>query len=199
MGGSRKFDPKKLARLNDPKRLEHLNPDLIWDKAGLKDPSVVVDIGAGTGFFALRFIRKMEKGRVYACDISDEMLSWMEGNLPQESKGRVIPVKMKESTVPLPDAVADLVYMIDLHHELEQPDRILGEALRLLKRGGKLLVIDWKKEQTPEGPPLEIRVTEETIASQMRNAGFKKIIKYAVLPYHHFLVGEKSPIFDSAR
>jgi len=188
---SKKFDPKKLAKLNDPKRLEYLNPDLIWEKAGLKNPSVLIDIGAGTGFFALLFSEKMKKGKVYACDISDEMLSWMEDNLPPESKGKVIPVKMEESSVPLFDNMADLVYMINLHHELEQPQKVLREALRLLRRGGKLLIVDWKKEQTPEGPPLEIRVTEEAIQSQMLKAGFRDIIKYAVLPYHHFLVGEK--------
>ena len=192
MSESRKFDPKKLAKLNDPKRLGYLNPDLIWEKTGIKDPSVLIDIGAGTGFFALFFSEKMKKGKVYACDISDEMLSWLEDNLPSESKGRVIPVKMDENSVPLPDAMADLVYMINLHHELEQPQKVLGEALRLLRRGGKLLIIDWKKEQTPEGPPLEIRVTEKTIESQMLKAGFRHIIKYAVLPYHHFLVGEKN-------
>ena len=191
MSESKKFDPKKLAKLNDPKRLEYLNPDLIWEKAGLKNPSVLIDIGAGTGFFALLFSEKMKKGKVYACDISDEMLSWMEDNLPPESKGKVIPVKMEESSVPLFDNMADLVYMINLHHELEQPQKVLREALRLLRRGGKLLIVDWKKEQTPEGPPLEIRVTEEAIQSQMLKAGFRDIIKYAVLPYHHFLVGEK--------
>ena len=188
---SKKFDPKKLAKLNDPKRLEYLNPDLIWEKAGLKNPSVLIDIGAGTGFFALLFSEKMKRGKVYACDISDEMLSWLEDNLPSESKGRVIPVKMEESSVPLPDDVADLVYMINLHHELEQPQRVLGEALRLLTRGGKLLIVDWKKEQTPEGPPTEIRVTEETIESQMLKAGFRDIIKYAVLLYHYLLIGKK--------
>ena len=189
---SRKFDPKKLAKLNDPKRLEHLNPDLIWEKAGLKNPSVLIDIGAGTGFFALLFSAKMKKGTVYACDISDEMLSWLEEHLPPESKGRVIPVKMEESSVPLPADMADLVYMINLHHELEEPLRIIREALRLLTRGGKLLIIDWKKEKTPEGPPVEIRVTEETIESQMLKAGFRDIMKYSVLPYHYFLVGEKT-------
>ena len=192
MSESKKFDPKKLAKLNDPQRLEYLNPDLIWEKTGLNDPSVVIDIGAGTGFFALLFIQKMNRGKVYACDISGEMLTWMEDNLPPESKGRVIPVKMEEASVPLADGTADLVYMINLHHELEQPQKILGEALRLLRIGGKLLIIDWKKGQTPEGPPIEIRVTEEAIESQMLKAGFRNVIKYAVLPYHYLLVGEKT-------
>jgi ubiquinone/menaquinone biosynthesis C-methylase UbiE len=46
---------------------------------------------------------------------------------------------------------------------MKEPLRIIEESRRLLKKGGKLLIIDWKKEQTPEGPPMEIRVTEETI------------------------------------
>lgn len=191
MNDSKKFDPAKLARLNDPKRLAYLIPDVIWGKAALVNPKVLIDIGAGTGFFALLFSKKITKGKVYACDISDKMLAWMEDNLPTESRGIVIPVKMEESSVPLPDDLADLVYMINLHHELEKPLKILEESRRLLKNGGKLMIIDWKKEETPEGPPLEIRVAEVTIESQMRKSGFSNINKYVDLPYHHFLVGEK--------
>jgi ubiquinone/menaquinone biosynthesis C-methylase UbiE len=187
----KKFDPKKLTKLNDPKRLEYLNPDLIWEKVALPDTSVLIDIGAGTGLFALIFSRKMKNGKVYACDISDEMISWMNDNLPAESKGVVIPVRTEENFLPLPDGTADLVYMINLHHELEDPRRVLEESRRLLKKGGKVMVIDWKKEWTPEGPPIEIRVTEEMIESHMRSAGFSKITKYSVLPYHYFLIGSK--------
>jgi len=191
MGVEKKFDPKKHAILNDPRRLEYLNPEIMWEKVAIENPAVLIDIGAGTGFFALLFSRKMKKGKVYACDISDELLAWMNDNLPAESKGIVIPVKMEESSVPLPDGTADLVYMINLHHELEEPLRILEESRRLLNEGGKLMLIDWKKEETPEGPPIEIRVTEETIEDQMHASGFGNIKKHAVLPYHHFLIGEK--------
>lgn len=191
MGVEKKFDPKKLAKLNDPRRLEYLNPEIIWEKVAIENPAVLIDIGAGTGFFALLFSKKMKKGKVYACDISDELLAWMNDNLPVESKGIVIPVKMEEISVPLPDGTADLVYMINLHHELEEPLRILEESHRLLKKGGKLMIIDWKKEETPEGPPLELRVMEETIRSQIRNCGFSDITSYADLPFHNFLIGEK--------
>jgi len=192
MSESRKFDPAKLAKLNDPKRLEILNPEVIWAKADLRDPKVLVDIGAGTGFFALPFSKKLKAGKVYACDISDDMLTWMENNLPMESRGVIIPLKMEERSVPLPDGIADLIYMINLHHELDDQVMVIKESLRLLKDGGKLMIIDWKKEDTPEGPPLAIRVTDETIERQMLACGFTKIKKHAVLQYHNFLIGEKS-------
>ena len=192
MSESRKFDPNKLAKLNDPKRLKILNPEVIWTKADLRDGEVVIDIGAGTGFFALPFSKKLKAGKVYACDTSDVMIEWMKNNLPVESQGIIIPLKMAESSVPLHDSIANLVYMINLHHELEDPVIILKESFRILRDGGKLIIIDWKKEETPEGPPLAIRVTEETIESQMLACGFTNIKKHSVLPYHNFLIGEKS-------
>lgn len=196
MNSGKKFDPTRLDKLNDPRRLEYLNPDFIWEKAALLSSAVLVDIGAGTGFFAVLFSRKIINGKVYACDISSEMISWMNDNLPAESRGIVIPVKMEETSVPLSGGIADLVYMINLHHELEDPGMILRESFRLLKESGKVIVIDWKKEETPEGPPLEHRVAEETIESHIRDAGFPEITKYRELPYHYFLIGKKKSAID---
>jgi len=188
---SRKFDPKKLGKLNDPNRLEYLNSDVIWGKTRLADADVLIDIGAGTGFFALLFGRKIKSGKVYACDISEEMIAWMNDNIPAEMKSIVVPLKMGENSVPLADGIAALVYMINLHHELEQPLILLKEARRLLKKDGKLMIIDWKKEQTPEGPLLEIRIAAETIQSHMSESGFSDIDKFSVLPFHNFFIGKK--------
>lgn len=187
---SRKFDPKHIAELNDPNRVKIQNPDLIWEKMALEDPRVLIDIGAGTGFFALPFSNKMVDGKVYACDISDAMLSWMTDNFPGEYRGVVIPTKMAESAVPLPDNGADLVYMTNLHHELEEPEVMVTETYRLLKPGGTLMIIDWD-ENAPFGPPPEIRVPQAVIHSQMENAGFVDIQVFDDLPYNSFLVAKK--------
>ena len=189
---SKKFDPAKLAKLNDPKRLSIMSPDLIWKTLHLSDPQVLVDIGAGTGFFAVPFSKKMTRGKVYACDISDVMIDWMKEHLPADVKESVVPLKMEETKVPLPDGIADLVSMINLHHELDSPKDILAECHRLLKKGGTLMIIDWRKEAMEDGPPLSIRVTEEDIRSDMHADGFTNIIAHPVLPYHYFVVGEKT-------
>ncbi len=191
MKESRKFDPKSLDKLNDPSRLVIQNPDLIWDTLALANPHVLVDIGAGTGFFSAPFARRLDKGRVYACDIEDEMLTWMKEHLPSDLQNKLIPLKMKETTVPLPDGIADLVFMINLHHELEDRRAMMREAYRILKKGGVLMIIDWKKEETPEGPPLLIRATEEDIISDMSRGGFTNIKTHRVLQYHTFVVGAR--------
>jgi ubiquinone/menaquinone biosynthesis C-methylase UbiE len=187
----KKFDPAKLHKLNDPMRLEYLNPGLIWETLALSNPHVLVDIGAGTGFFAALFAKKTAGGRVYACDISDIMIAWMKENLLPGTGDAVIPVKMEESRVPLPDGIADLVYMINLHHELEEPEKVISEAYRVLKRGGILAIIDWKREETPQGPPLSIRVSEEDIRRQVAAGGFSNIAVHRGLRFHSFVTGVK--------
>lgn len=189
---SKKFDVRKLDKLNDPQRLQRENPDLIWDILALEEAAVLVEIGAGTGFVAARFSRRIPSGKVYACDIEETMIAWMKEHLPEVEGGGIVPLRMDERSVPLADGIADLVYMVNLHHELEDPGAILREAHRLLKPGGKVAIVDWKREKTPEGPPLEIRVAADTIRAQMAAGGFAEIRSHADLPFHCFLEGRKS-------
>ncbi len=188
---SKKFDLKKIGKLNDPSRLQRENPDLIWQVLALENPKILVDIGAGTGFFASRFAWKLDCGKVYACDIEPVMIDWMKDHLPEVDEGTVIPLRMTERAVPLADGIADLVYMVNLHHELEDPEAIIREAFRLLKPGGKLAIVDWARSATPEGPPQQIRVAAETIRDQMAAGGFTEIAVHDELPYHSFIEGRK--------
>lgn len=188
MPESIKFDPKKLAKLNNPERLKYINPDLIWETMELQNPEILVDIGAGTGFFASVFSKKISNGKIYACDSSEIMITWMQENL-KDSK--IIPVLSSENKIPLHDGIADFVYMINLHHELVEPDKILEEAYRLLKNKGKIAVIDWKKEETPMGPPLEIRAVESEVVKALEFCGFKNIKSEAGLKYNFFIIAQK--------
>ncbi len=186
----KKFDPKKLDKLNNPDRLMDLPPEFIWSRIDITDPDVLVDIGAGTGFFALRFLNFTDKGKIFACDISDTMIQWMNDNLCRENHS-IIPLKMSESSVPLEDGIADLVYMINLHHELEQPEGILKESFRLLKENGKIFIADWKKQDMDQGPPLKLRYLPEQVKAQLIGAGFKNVMIYTELPKHFLLVASK--------
>jgi ubiquinone/menaquinone biosynthesis C-methylase UbiE len=192
MSEHRKFDPAHLAKLNDPSRLMDIPVGEIWPLLGLSAPEVMVEIGAGTGFFSIPFSGLLRaEGRLYACDISDVMLEWIRIEVAP-SHPRIIPVKMDESSVPLDSSIADLVYMITLHHELEDPKAMLKECRRLLKREGKLLIIDWKKQAMDEGPPLRIRCTPDEVVSQLEDSGFKAVVIHDVLKKHFCITSEKN-------
>lgn len=181
-----KFDPKKLAKLNNPERLEMINPDLIWQTLALKTADTLIDIGAGTGLFAKEFAKYA--GKIYACDSSEIMIEWMKENL---SENNILPLKSVEAAIPLEAEIADLVYMINVHHELTEPERLLKEAFRLLKSNGKIAIIDWKAQELTQGPSLAIKVPEKIIISQLEQAGFKNMMSHPVLPFHSFIIAEK--------
>ncbi len=189
-----KFDTAKLERLNDPARFETIPPARLWDALG--DPSdvtTIVEIGAGTGLFAAAFAGFIPHGIVYAADTEDVMLEWMRLNRPEVGARRIIPVKSMESHVPLEDGIADVVYMVNLHHELAEPDAMYAEARRLVRVGGTLLVADWAATETPKGPPLAVRVTADELVEFLQRAGLDDVIVHQdALPWHSLVTGRRT-------
>ena len=185
-----RFNPKKLEKLNNPKRLKDISPEYIWQKLDLPNTKTLVDIGAGTGFFSVPFQKLSKTGKVYACDISGVMISWMEENLIQDNPD-IIPLRMEREKIPLEDASTDLVYMINLHHELENPNGILEEAHRLLKKDGKIFIVDWKKVEMPQGPSIDIRYRTGEVVNQLEEAGFENVLIDESLPKSFLIIGRK--------
>lgn len=184
MSGHR-FDPAKLDRLNDVARLDDLVPDLVWSAFAAPDARVVVEPGAGTGMFAREFAaRMMPGGTLYAADISSDMIAWMTEHLQLAGGTQIVPLQADATSLPLENASADLVYMINLHHELDDIPASLAEAFRVLAPGGRIGIVDWKKEPTPKGPPMEHRVAADDIAAQLTAAGFGAATAHPVLRYH---------------
>jgi len=182
-----KFDIAKLERLNDPARFDTLKPAAMWAALGEPNPRVIVEIGAGTGLFSAAFSERAPDAVVYAADIEPTMIEWMRQNRPEVASGRVVPLLAEETHVPLPDGVADLVVMINLHHELVDPAASYAEAYRLLAAGGQLLVVDWAHAETPKGPPLAVRATKQQLEQYLSAAGFSRVVAHDVLAWHELL------------
>ncbi|MBD3183755.1 methyltransferase domain-containing protein [Candidatus Poribacteria bacterium] len=166
-----KFNIENIERLSDPKRLEILDLKKIVVYFGLKGEITLVDIGTGSGLFAEAFLKLLPEARCYTLDIKQEAIDWIKENTQSYKSGRLIPQLMAESKTQLWDNTADFVFMITLHHELEEPVKLLMECSRILKPKGKLLIADWLKEGG-EGPPKHHRVDYSTAISHLKDAGF---------------------------
>lgn len=187
-----RFYPKKLPSLNDVARLNDLVPDAMWDAFGAPDALTVIEVGAGTGMFAREFAARMRAdGVVHAVDAEPAMTAWMREHLRETGGARIKVVDAAAERLPFADGVADLLYMINLYHELDDVEAALVEAMRVLKPGGVIGVVDWKREPTPKGPPLEHRVGAEQIAHDLARAGFVEMRTAAVLRYHDVVVAQK--------
>ncbi|MDY0132389.1 MAG: class I SAM-dependent methyltransferase [Desulforegulaceae bacterium] len=185
-----KFNPKNLERLNNPKRLEDIPPDKIIKRLEIEKADIIADIGAGTGFFSIAFYELLNPLSVYACDLSEVMVQWIKENVSPKYPN-IIPVKSEENILPLENEIADLGFMINLHHELDKPDLILKELSRILKPGGKFFIVDWKKGAVTGGPPQKIRLLPEVVVNQAENCGFVKVSAFNDLSKHFFVAGEK--------
>lgn len=191
MGLFRKFDVREVDKLRRPERLQRENPEVIWEQMALDNPEVFVDIGAGIGFAAVPFARKMPGGKVYACDLAQEMLDILRAESDAAGVKNIHLVKMDEVNIPLPDAIADGVLMQNLHHELHHPVASLAECRRIMKDGAKIAIIDWKKEPMEMGPPMELRLSAADIEGHLKEAGFAWVTRNDVLPLHCFIIGVK--------
>ena len=188
----KKFDPRKLQKLNDPQRLIDIPPDYVWEKLNMDRPEIMVEIGAGTGFFSVAFLQKSRSSTIYACDLSDIMIDWVKENVSPQYP-HVITLKTGEHSLPLDGGFADLVFMINVHHELDNPLLTLEEAYRVLKPDGRIFIVDWEKKDMPEGPPTRIRCSPEQVKEQLMTAGFKHLDIHNELQKHFLVVGGKNP------
>ena len=186
----KKFDPKKLQKLNNPQRLLDIPPEYVWGKLNLEKPDILVEIGAGTAFFSIAFLQHFKPSTIYACDLSEAMIKWVEENVSPKYPS-IIPVKSEEHSVPLDDGIADLVFMITLHHELDNPSLTVEESYRILKPGGEIFIVDWKKIDMEEGPPEKIRCAPEQVKEELMKSGFRGVYIYNELSKHFLVVAKK--------
>lgn len=186
----KKFDPKQLHKLNNPQRLVDIPPDLLWARLNLEQPDILVDIGAGTGLFSVAFADYLPQGKIFACDTSEVMIRWMNEQIVPRHP-RIVPLQTTETAIPLADTLADLVVMINLHHELDAPEALLREAWRILRDGAAILIVDWKKTAMAEGPPESIRCRPEQVKDQLVAAGFDEVQRFDDLKKHFLVIARK--------
>jgi ubiquinone/menaquinone biosynthesis C-methylase UbiE len=192
-----KFDIRKLERLNDKGRFESLPPAVMWRALGNPSPSTIVDIGAGTGLFAREFAEMAPDAEIYAVDTEPTMVSWMLENFSADLLERVRPILGRETSIPLDANTADVVIMINLHHELADAPSSYAEALRVLRVGGQVLIADWAPGNEQGGPPQHVRASAQRIAEMLEEAGFESIVSHPELPRHSLLTAIKPTVVDA--
>jgi len=179
-----------VALLDDPARLDRENPATLWELAGLAPGMTVVDVGAGTGHFAFPASELVgAAGRVYAVDLSAELVALVRERARSRGRRNLLAVRSTPGRVPLPDEVADRVLLANVLHGI--PPSTVREAVRLLRPGGQLLDVDWKKRASPAGPPVAHRLAPAEARRALEAHGLGIVRTTELGPYHYLLVAEK--------
>jgi ubiquinone/menaquinone biosynthesis C-methylase UbiE len=156
-----------------------IDPDLLLRSMQLRPGMTVLDLGCGAGNYTLAMAKQLQApGRIIAVDL------WREGlaSLRQSAQSvDSVPIETHAADIrrklPIADDSVDLCLMATVLHDLvhESDDTMfLNEVSRLLKPGGVLAVVEFKKQDGPPGPPKAIRLRLEEVSALLLRAGFMR-------------------------
>ncbi len=178
-----------IAMLEDPKRDEYQKPHEVITALGLNTGEVVADIGAGSGYFTFRLARHVgNTGRIYAVDVSPDMIVHLNRRVRDLQMKNVVTILSAPDDPLLADASIDRFFICDTWHHISNHARYLALMKRMLKPGGQVVMIDFKKAETPVGPPREMRIARDDLLEEMEANGFKLAAEHTFLPHQYFLV-----------
>jgi len=178
-----------IAMLEDPKRDEYQKPHEVLQALKLKEGEVIADIGAGSGYFTFRLARHVgESGRVYAVDISPDMIVHLNRSVRALGCKNVVTILSVPDDPLLADGSIDRFFICDTWHHIQGHPQYLALLKKMLKPGGQIVMIDFKAEKTPIGPPPEMRISRADLIREMDTNGFRLTEEQTFLPYQYFLV-----------
>jgi cyclopropane fatty-acyl-phospholipid synthase-like methyltransferase len=181
------FD-KLVARFEDPSRAQWQKPEEIIASLGALDGKTVADIGAGTGYFAFPIANRAAK--VIAIDIDKRFLDYINHEKQTQKIGANIEIRLTAPDSPgLKTSEADVVLIVDTYHHIENRVEYLKKLKSCLRKDGVLVIIEFKKEKTPPGPPVELRLAEEQVESELKSAGYTIVsADREMLPYQYIIM-----------
>ena len=175
--------------LERPEREKEERPDLLLPALKLKAGDSVADIGCGSGYYTRRLAKAVgTNGVVYAVDIQQEMLDVLTNKLPSELIQQVRPVLGTTTDPKLPPGKVDLILLVDVYHEFDQPFEMTQAMVRALKPGGRLVFVEFRGEDPAVPIKLVHKMTEAQVRKEMSLHSLEWMETIETLPMQHIIV-----------
>ena len=173
---SHKFDPKNIAKLDNPERRKHFPPDKILELLKIEPGSVLADMGAGVGYFTFpASLHVGAQGQVLALDTSRELLLEIKKRASKHPLRNIKLIHCQDDNLKISDQSIDFALLSLVLHEAEDPSRFLFLVQQALKPGGKVAILEWEKQKSAQGPKLEDRLAKEKILTLLQEYEFHSI------------------------
>jgi ubiquinone/menaquinone biosynthesis C-methylase UbiE len=180
--------------LERSEREEEEAPDVALNVLKIPKGASVADIGAGSGYVTVRLAARVgPTGHVFANDVQPQMLNMLARRLSDQKITNVTLVEGTFDDPKLPPASVDLALMVDVYHELSQPQAILRHLRESLKPGGRLVLLEYRKEDptVPIKPEHKMSVAEAKMEVEAEGFTLSKVDE--ALPRQHILIFTAKP------
>ena len=173
-----------------------MDVNVILTKAGLKQGMVVADLGCGSsGHFVYPASEMVGKtGRVYAVDIMRPVLETINKRKKQEAVNNIETVWSNIevfNATKIESGSVDIALLINTLYQSHKRVEIIRETVRMMKKSGLLIIVEWKNVNLPFGPPVDERVNCNQLKKSAPKLGLEFKEEFFVGQYHYGLIFEK--------
>ncbi|HEY0874779.1 MAG TPA: methyltransferase domain-containing protein [Vicinamibacterales bacterium] len=185
-------DPKQYQQvLENPDRVAALQVDRVVKVLDLRPGMRVADLGAGTGVFTVPFAKAVGgDGKVYAIDVDGGLLAIVAGKAKATGLANVQTIVAGATDPRLPEPV-DVIFICDTMHHLPDQGSYVRQFAKLLRPGGRVVVIDFAEGQWPEGHQ-QFAIAPGLVDAWMEAAGFQRTAQHTFLQTNFFHVYERA-------
>jgi len=178
--------------LDRPEREVEEAPSILVKSLKLKPGMVLADIGAGSGYLSFMMSKYVGKtGKVYAEDIQPEMLEIVKRKAADSGIQNVAPWLGTTTDPKLKPGSIDLMILVDVYHEFDQPYEMLSHMVPALKKGGRLVFVEYRKED-PQVPIKELhKMSVEQVRKEMSLFSLSFAESNEILPRQHIITFTK--------
>ncbi len=177
---------KYIEFLEKKERAAWQKPDEVISAMKLRGSEVIADVGAGSGYFSFRFSKALPGGKVYAIDIDPGMLRHIHHKSLSGERGN-IDVILATGDDPKVPGNADIVFICDVLHHVENRSHWLLKLYSEMKKDSHLILVEFKEGKLPQGPPEHMKISGKEMVTLVARAGFDLVKKDSrLLPYQNY-------------
>jgi ubiquinone/menaquinone biosynthesis C-methylase UbiE len=151
------------------------------ERLGFTKGTNMADIGCGIGYFSVPAADiGGESSKIYAMDISLEMLEEVEKRALEVGMSNIRTVKVDEYDLKLENQSVGFALLSNVLHEVDDKERYITEIHRILSSDGIFAIIEWEKINGESGPPFEHRISFEEVTQLLTKSGYESIVKHNI-------------------
>ncbi len=178
--------------LDDPARDAWQRPDDVLRALELEPALTVADVGAGTGYFAVRLARAVPQGKVFATDLEPDLVRFLSERARREQLPNLRAIQATPSASGLAERSIDRILVAHVWHHLADVDEHARGLAAALSPRGRLLVVEFSAT-APHGPPASMRVAPDAVIAALERAGLAASVSPIALPDQFIVAARRRP------